>query len=69
MKMQKEFDCVQMKDAIQRRLQRRRQGMSTHEFIADMRKSIADSQSPVALWWRRLEKRQAESTRETTLAR
>jgi hypothetical protein len=57
MNTEKEFDCVEMKNAIQRRLQRRRRGMSTDEFVADMDKSIAESDSPIATWWNQRKKK------------
>jgi hypothetical protein len=56
MKTEKEFDCVEMKNAIQRRLQRRRRGMPTDVFVADMDKSIAESRAPIATWWNEREK-------------
>jgi hypothetical protein len=57
----KEFDCVEMKNAIQRRLVRRRRGMTTEEYIADVNKSIQDSDSPAARWWKRQQKAYAET--------
>ncbi len=57
MKTEKEFDCVEMKNAIQRRLQRRRRGMSRDEIVADMDKSIAESGLPIATWWNQRNKR------------
>ena len=61
MKTKKEFDCVEMKNSIQRRLQRRRRGMSADEFVADIQKSIADSKSPVATWWKQHDREHIES--------
>jgi hypothetical protein len=55
MKRKKNFDCVEMKNVIQRRLQRRRRGMSTDEVISDVQRSIEESDSPAAAWWRKHE--------------
>jgi len=57
----KDFDCVSMKNNIQRRLQRRRRGMTAEEYIADVNKSIQDSDSPAAKWWKRHQKGRVES--------
>ena len=58
MKKEKAFDCVEMKDEIQRKLLARWRGMSDEEVIQDIRKDLDESKSPMAAWWRSVEKRQ-----------
>lgn len=65
----KTFDCVQMKNRIQRRLQRRREGMSTEEFIADVQRGLAESDSSIAAWWRQRHAQQETTEHELTAAR
>jgi hypothetical protein len=69
MRSNKEFDCVEMKNAIQRRLQRRRRDMSTEEYIADVNKAIERSDSPAAEWWKRHQKPQIKSGAAHVVAR
>lgn len=69
MKNNKEFDCVEMKNAIQRRLQRRRRDMSRDEYIADVNKAIERSDSPAAEWWKRHQKSHARSDASHVIAR
>ena len=52
MKLPKEFDCVEMKNDIQRRLHERRKSMTHAEELKDIELRLASSQSPLAAWWR-----------------
>ena len=50
--MKKKFDCVEMKDEIQRKLHMRRAGMSDRVVQAQLEKELKESPSPVARYWR-----------------
>ena len=52
MKKPKDFDCVEMKNAIQRELLEQRAGLSDQEVRARIRHDLETSQSPIARWWR-----------------
>ena len=54
--MKKEFDCVKMKNDIQMRLYEKRKNMTPQEEMEDIRKTLAESQSPIAKWWRKIQK-------------
>jgi hypothetical protein len=69
MNTEKTFDCVKMKDGIQQKLQSRWQGLSGPELVERIKKDIDESDSPVAEWWRRVEKRQTAKSARTTAAR
>lgn len=56
MKLQKTFDCVQMKNEIQSRLIKEREGMSDVEIEKAMEKKLKTSQSPVAELWRLIQR-------------
>ena len=45
MKKDKEFDCVEMKNEIQRKLQAEWQGLTDEELIQRIRKDIEESDS------------------------
>ena len=66
MKTKKQFDCVHMKNRIQRRLQRRREGMSAGEFIADVERTLDESDSSIAAWWRERHARAGRARHELT---
>lgn len=61
MKMNKDFDCVEMKNEIQKRLHERRNNMTHQQELEDIENRLANSQSPIAQWWRRIEKKDAAS--------
>jgi len=50
----KEFDCIEMKNAIQARFVARRKGMKQSEIMADIEQTIIRSQEPIVGLWRRL---------------
>jgi len=54
MKTSKSFDCVQMKNAIQEKLQARRAGMSEAQREDDMTRQLDSSDSPTARLWRKI---------------
>jgi len=60
MKTTKTFDCVIMKNKIQARLLKERQGMSDAEVNALVQERLRTSKSPVAQLWRRLTTAQSE---------
>ncbi len=53
MNKKKNFDCVAMKDQIQKELLAEWQGMSNEEITSRIRTDLQESQSPLAKWWRR----------------
>ncbi len=61
MKAKKHFDCVEMKDQIQQKLREERKGMSDKEIEVRIEQKLKTSQSPIAAFWRRIEKRQTGS--------
>ena len=54
MKKQQAFDCVEMKNAIQRQLREERSGMTDKQQREALREKLDTSQSPVAVWWRKI---------------
>ena len=62
MKINKDFDCVKMKNDIQKRLYEERKNLTPQEEREVIRKGLESSQSPIAQWWRKIEK-QHERTR------
>lgn len=66
MKKQKAFDCVEMKDAIQRKLREERSGMTDEQQREALREQLDTSQSTVAVWWRKI---RAERSRRTADAK
>ena len=52
----KAFDCIRMKDDIQRRLQKTWRGASGEEVRLRVKRDLATSDSDVAKWWRSLER-------------
>ena len=57
------FDCVEMKDAIQARSIVRRRGMSSVKFVADVEQTLARSTTPIAEFWRRISVGEHSKTR------
>jgi len=55
--MKKTFDCVAMKDAIQKQLSRQVEGFSAEQRRAAMREVLEKSRSPIGDLWRTLERR------------
>ncbi len=54
MKMNKTFDCVKMKNDIQRKMQAERSGMTDAQWIATLHETLEKSDSPLARRWRDL---------------
>jgi len=52
--MKKDFDCVAMKDDIQRRLLREMRGLSPERQRAAIHQTLQRSRSPVGVLWRAL---------------
>jgi len=52
--MKKRFDCVEMKDAVQARLNRAMEGLSGAQRREAIRKDLNASQSPIGEIWRSL---------------
>lgn len=64
----KEFDCVEMKNAIQKRLVSRRRGMTGEAFIRDVEATLARSSAPVVQFWRSLGKTEPPKSRQRAIA-
>jgi len=60
MKVKKEFDCIEMKDAIQAEIYRDYANMTSAERWADVRRILATSDDPVAQKWRSLRERKPQ---------
>jgi hypothetical protein len=56
MKTAKKFDCVKMKDEIQRILIEERKGMTDKEYRLKIREELEKEDSPVGRLWKRLMK-------------
>ena len=54
MKTSKKFDCVAMKNEIQRKLLARRRNMTDAEAQADIRHKLETSRGPIGQLWGRL---------------
>lgn len=54
MKATKTFDCVEMKNQIQRDLANKYEGLSEKEIQARRREELSTSDHPAARLWRRL---------------
>ena len=55
--MKKSFDCVAMKNEIQARLLREKEGLSAEERVTAMRSAADHSRSPIGDLWRKLRDR------------
>ena len=55
----KAFDCVAMKDEIQRKLREKHKGMTDEEIRDRFLRELETSNSPIARWWRRVKDRQS----------
>ena len=60
--MKKSFDCVEMKNEIQRRLHEERKGMTPSEIKVAVEEKLEKSQAPIAQWWRKINKKKKEET-------
>lgn len=65
----KTLDCIRMKDKIQRMKMSQWRGLTGPELVERIKKDVNESKSPIAEWWRRLERPQSEKSRKTTAAR
>ena len=64
MRATKTFDCVEMKDEIQAKLRREREGMTDEEIRDHIRRKLESSSSPVARLWRKVVERDAALARK-----
>ena len=64
MKPKKTFDCVEMKNAIQARLRKQREGLTDEEVRRQIAEFLATSDDIVARKWRRIGQLQHEASRE-----
>ena len=55
--MKKSFDCLEMKEAIQEKIQNRLEGMSAEQMNQAIRDCLSASQSPIGRLWRQMEAR------------
>lgn len=58
----KQFDCVEMKNEIQRKLREKHKGMTEEDIRRRFLHEMESSDSPVARWWRTVRDRQAAGT-------
>ena len=56
--MKKAFDCVAMKDNIQRRMRKQMEGLSYEQRRVAIRTALESSRSPIGDLWRALERRE-----------
>ena len=64
MKPKKTFDCVEMKNAIQARLRKQREGLTDEEVRRQIAEFLATSDDLVARKWRRIGQLEHEASRE-----
>ena len=62
MSQAKKFDCVEMKNEIQRKLREQQKGMTDEEIRRQFLHEMETSDSPVAQWWRTVRDRQVAGT-------
>lgn len=55
--MKKPFDCLKMKEEIQRKVQRETAGMTAVQFSQHVRRKLSSDTSPVGDLWRKLDMR------------
>ena len=55
--MSKEFDCVEMKYALQRRMLEKWRGLSDDEIRSRFEREIESSNDPLARWWKSIRDR------------
>jgi hypothetical protein len=60
MKAAKTFDCLRMKREHQAKLHKKWAGLTTEEIQAVIQRDLANSQTDLAKWWRRMEQAQAK---------
>ena len=58
----KQFDCIEMKNGIQRKLREKHKGMAEVEIHRQFVREMETSDSPVARWWRKVRDRQGAGT-------
>ena len=56
--MKKAFDCVAMKDNIQRRLLKQMEGLSFEQRRVAIQSALENSRSPIGDLWRALERKE-----------
>lgn len=59
MKTRKAFDCVEMKNRIQAQLIKKWEGKTDAEIRREVYSELQSSKSPVAKFWRKVQKKQA----------
>jgi hypothetical protein len=62
MKKDKQFDCVEMKNAIQTQLRKEHEGLSDEQIIRRRREWLQTSDDPLAKWWRAIGANPTSST-------
>ncbi len=62
MKKQKQFDCVQMKNAIQARRRQEYAGLTDEQVRERIAQRLADSDDIVARKWRKITNRETNQT-------
>jgi hypothetical protein len=60
-KKSKVFDCVEMKTRIQARLQAEWAGLSNEQVRERIQQRLAESDDPLAQWWRRVGESESRS--------
>jgi hypothetical protein len=61
MQPEKSFDCVRLKDEIQARVHKQWEGLTPEQVQAELRAHLARSTSEVAVWWRAVQTKHAET--------
>ena len=64
MTARKRFDCVEMKNAIQARLQEEREGLTDEEVRQQIAEFLATSDNPLARKWRRIGQLQRQAPQD-----
>lgn len=59
MKTAKKFDCLQMKEELQAKVQKKWEGLSDEEILHEVRDYLNSSKSDLAYWWRSIPYEQA----------
>ena len=65
----KTFDCVEMKNRIQARLDEQYRGLTDDEIWECIKSKAATSESPVWKWWREMQKADKQQRRNAASVR
>jgi hypothetical protein len=60
----KALDCLALKRALQAKLYKKWAGLTTEQIQAAIQQDLANSQTDLARWWRKMEKAQGKKSKK-----